>query len=109
MVSNDTIVEMMQGTRPAFVFKFGGMVQFWQEDYRTGIIIATSRAAADVVAADLTAKKGAQVSVTEIGTVPDETLAGHMTVSVLDRGATGVFVTADGKTIHYFEAPPMPN
>ena len=109
MVTSDTITEMMQGNLPAFVFKFGGMVQFWQEDYRTGIIIATSGPAADVVAADLSAKKGARISVSEIGTVLDETLAGHMTVSVLDHGATGVFVTDDGKTIHYFEAPPMPN
>jgi len=108
-VTSDTITEMMQGKHPAFVFKFGGMVQFWQEDHRTGIIVATSRPAAEVVAADLSAKKGAQISVSEIGTVPDETLAGHMTVSVLDQGATGVFVTDDGKAIHYFEAPPMPN
>jgi hypothetical protein len=108
MVTNEAVAEMIQGKRPAFVFTFGGMVQLWQEGYHTGIIIATSRPAADVVAENLTMKKGARVSVSEMGSVQDETLAGHLAVSVLDRGATGVFVTDDGEAIHYFEAPPSP-
>ena len=107
-MTNDVVAEMVQGKRPAFVFSFGGKVQFWQQDYYTGIIIATCRAAADVVAENLTTKKGARVSVCEMGTVHDETLAGHIAVSVLDHGATGIFVTEDGETIHYLEAPPMP-
>src|SRR6185295_17530961 len=93
MVTNEMVEEMVQGKRPAFVFTFGGMVQSWREDYRTGIIIATSRQAADVVAAVLSEKKGARVSVAEIGTVQDETLAGHIVVSVLEHGATGIFIS----------------
>ena len=109
MVTNEMVKEMIQGKRPAFIFTFGGMVQFWQQDHHTGIIIATSRQAADLVAADLTNKKGARVSVSEVGTVQDETLAGHLAVAALDHGATGVFVTEDGKEIHYVEAPPIPD
>ncbi len=108
MVTNEMVGEMIQGKGPAFIFTFGGMVQFWQEDHHTGIIIATSRRVADVVAADLTNKKGAKVSVSEVGTVQDETFAGHLTVAALDHGPTGVFVTEDGKEVHYFEAPLAP-
>jgi hypothetical protein len=102
MVTDETVAEMIQGKRPAFIFKFAGMVQFWQQDHHSGMIVATSRQAADVVAADLTNKKGARVSVSEVGTVHDETLAEHLTVATLDHGATGVFVTEDGKEIDYF-------
>jgi hypothetical protein len=109
MVTNEMVAEMIQGKRPAFIFTFGGMVQFWQQDHNTGMIVATSRQAADVMAADLTKKKGATVSVAEIGIVQDETLAGHMVTAVLENGATGVFVTEDGKQSYYFEAPPAPN
>ena len=105
MVTNETLTEMLQGKRPAFLCTFGGAVQFWQDDHRTGIIIATSRVAADVVAANLTTKKGATVSVAEVGTIQDETLAAHIAVAVLDHGATGVFITEDGKEIHYSESP----
>ena len=58
-----------------------------------------------LVAADLTAKKGAKVSVSEVGTVHDGTLTGHMATSVLDHGATCVFVTEDGKQMQCFESP----
>jgi hypothetical protein len=105
MIASETLTEMIQGKRPAFIFTYGGAVQFWRQDHHTGMIVATSRQAADVVAADLTTKKGAKVSVCEVGTAQDETLAGHMAVSVLDHGATCVFVTEDGKQMQCVEAP----
>ena len=104
-MTDELFKEMLQGKRPAFIFMFGGTVQLWQDDYHQGIIVATSRQAADVFAAELSYKKGAKVSVLELGTTQQETLAGLNAVAVLDRGATGVFITKDGKKIHYLEAP----
>src|SRR5687767_10835517 len=109
MVTNEMVGEMIRGTRPAFIFTFGGMIQLWQQGHGMGIIIATSRTAADIVAADLTNKKGAKVSVAEVGTVNGETLTEHLAVAVLDHGATGVFVTETGKEFQHLEAPPVPD
>jgi hypothetical protein len=57
------------------------------------------------VAAQLAQVKGAAISVAEVGTVQEETLAGEIARSVLEEGATGLFVTENGTDVDYFEAP----
>ena len=106
MVTGEQMVELARGTVPAFIFECDGVVQHWSQNNHSGILVATNRGAADVFAAKLTQNNGKPVSVSEVGTQPGSTLADRIGVAVVVGGANGVFVTDDGKTVQWFDAPP---
>ena len=108
MVTSEMMTELAQGKLPAFLFVSEGMAQHWSQDSRFGIIIATNRQAADVLASKLTSNNGKPVTVWELGSVEGDTLTNRIAASVVAGGAKGVFVTDDGKTVQWFDAPPVP-
>jgi hypothetical protein len=107
MVTNETLTEMLTSKRPGFLFVSGGRIQFWDSPQGTGPIVATTREAADACAANLRKITGKRISVSEVGTVQGERLAAQIAAAVIEHGATGVFITDDGETSSYFQAPPF--
>jgi hypothetical protein len=108
MVTSEMMAELAEGKQPAFIFVCEGLVQHWSQDNHKGIIVATNRQAADVLASKLTQNNGKPVSVSEVGPEQGATLAERISFAVVVGGANGVFVTDDGKTVQWFEAPPAP-
>ena len=108
MVTSEMMAELAAGNVPAFIFVSEGLVQHWKQDNHKGIIFATNRQAADVMAAKLTQNTGRPVTVSETGPQTGATLAERITYAVVVGNANGVFVTDDGKNVQWFEAPPAP-
>jgi len=107
MVTPEMVSELSQGKRPSFMFVCEGKIQHWKADeQKNGMIVATTREAANTMAADLTARTGKTVSVAELGTVPGQMLGNEIARSISSQGATGVFVTEDGKENYFFNAVP---
>src|SRR5262245_56423150 len=106
MVTGEQMAELALGTAPAFIFRCDGIVQHWHQNRHVGMLVATNRAAADVMAAKLTTNNGREVSVWEVGKMEGDTLANRIAASVVAGGANGLFVTDDGQTVQWFDAPP---
>lgn len=107
MVTSQMITDMVQGKRPSFIFIHDGRVQHWSQNNKSGILVATTREAADAFAKKLTEKKGESVIASEVGTIEGETLGGQISEAVdLDTG--GIYVTDDGATVYFFQVPRQP-
>lgn len=108
MVTSEMMQEMLQSKRPAFIFVCEGRVQLWTQEQGPGVVVATTRDAAEKIGQQLAENKGKPVSVAEIGATPGNTLAVQVALAVFDFGATGIYATDDGETVAYFPAPPKP-
>jgi hypothetical protein len=107
MVTSELLNEMLHGKRPAFVLTCDGKIQHWKSGQGMGIVIATTRAAAEILATQFEKQQGKPVSISEMGKAQGDTLAKQIASSVGNAGADGVFVTEDGITNSYFKAPPV--
>lgn len=107
-VDMKTFMRMIRGESPSYIFMFNGMVQLWEQGGNKGMVVATTRQAAQKLAVKMTEAKGGKISIAQVGSVEGETLAVHAATAVLNHGARGILATDDGETFNFFEAPPPP-
>jgi hypothetical protein len=105
MINEQTMSDLATGKRPSWIFMHQGKVQLYGKGKQTGLLVATSREAAEKLQAKMAEMYGRKVSIAEVGTVEGETLAMQLAVAVLNHGAKGAMVSEDGERCFFFQAP----
>ena len=77
-----------------------GHIQLWEQDGKTGMVLAGSFEAAKKIAEQFAKEK--KVSPAKIGTIQGETLECHIEGSI-ENGANGAWITDDGVSAKWYE------
>ena len=84
---------------PKFMFTKDGMVQFWEQDGKKGMLVARTRADADKFAAWMRDHRGEKLTIAEIGTVEGETAEAQFKAAVAHGADCAFMIRFDGDTI----------